>query len=91
MSHINSTFSVNQFISLFHHLKFVKNRIVFSSYRYFITFAGTPPTIEYGGTSLVTTALAKTTAPSPIVTPPTIKAPSPIQQSFPIITENIFS
>ena len=34
-----------------------------------ITFAGIPPTIDKAGTSLVTTAPAATTAPSPIVTP----------------------
>ena len=36
---------------------------------FFITFAGTPPTMVLGATSLVTTAPAATTAPSPMVTP----------------------
>ena len=36
---------------------------------FFIIFAGTPPTIVLGATSLVTTAPAATMAPSPMVTP----------------------
>jgi hypothetical protein len=40
--------------------------------------AGTPPTIEFSTTSLVTTAPAATIAFSPIVTPGRIVAPAPI-------------
>ena len=36
---------------------------------FLMTLAGTPPTIVLGSTSLVTTAPAATTAPSPMVTP----------------------
>ena len=36
------------------------------SKRFFMTFAGLPPTTVYGGTSLTTTDPAATTAPSPI-------------------------
>lgn len=41
-------------------------------------FAGFPPTIAYGGTSLVTTAPAATIAPSPISIGPTNRALFPI-------------
>ena len=51
-----------------------------------IIFAGTPATTEYAGTFLLTTLLAATTAPSPIVTPGSIVALSPIQTFFPIVT-----
>lgn len=44
-----------------------------------ISFAGTPPTIVCGLTSLATTAPAATTAPSPIVTPGSIVTLAPIQ------------
>lgn len=44
-----------------------------------ITFAGTPPTIVLGATSLVTTVSAATTAPSPTVTPASMVAFEPIQ------------
>ena len=37
--------------------------------RFFMTLAGLPATTVHGGTSLVTTAAAATTAPSPTVTP----------------------
>ena len=50
-----------------------------------MTLAGTPPTIAYGGTSFVTTALARTTAPSCISTPPIKVTLEPIQQSLPIL------
>ena len=43
--------------------------------------AGTPETIAYSGTFLVTTAPAATTQPLPNVTPPSILAPAPTQQS----------
>ena len=43
--------------------------MVSSGNRLFIGFAGTPPTIVYGGTSFVTTARVPMIAPSPIVTP----------------------
>ena len=48
--------------------------------------AGTPATISYGSTSLVTTAFAPMTAPLPIDTPGMITAPWPIQTSWPIVT-----
>ena len=51
-----------------------------------MTFAGTPPTMAYGGTSLVTTAHAPTTAPFPIVTPPITTTLLPIHTSCPIRT-----
>lgn len=49
-----------------------------------IGFAGTPATTVRGGTSLVTTAPAATTAPSPIVTPPRIVACEPIHTRLPM-------
>lgn len=49
-----------------------------------ITFAGTPPTIVFGGTSLVTTAPAATIEFSPIVTPEVMVQFAPIQTLFPI-------
>src|SRR5665647_1801149 len=45
------------------------------------TCAGTPPTTEKGGTSLVTTAPAATTLSWPIVTPASTVLPAPSQQS----------
>ena len=53
--------------------------------------AGTPPTIAYGGIFLVTTALAPIIAPSPIVRPEIITAPSPIQTSLPTFVRCTFS
>ena len=47
--------------------------------------AGTPPTMVFGSTSLVTTAPAAMMAPSPTVTPERIVALDPIQTSFPIL------
>ena len=85
-SHNNSQFDWNQLIGLFHHFMLKRKSISSLEYRYFIILAGIPPTIAYGGTFLFTTARAKTTAPSPIITPPNNKAPSPIQQSEPILT-----
>ncbi len=52
----------------------------------FITFAGTPATTVFSGTSLVTTAPAATTELSPIVTPGSIVAFDPIHTLLPIIT-----
>ncbi len=46
---------------------------------FFITLAGTPPTMVFGSTSFVTTAPAATTAPSPMVTPARTVALAPIQ------------
>ena len=43
-----------------------------------MNFAGTPPTIVFGGTSAVTTAPAATTEFSPMVTPGNIVAAAPI-------------
>ena len=43
--------------------------------------AGTPPTMPDGGTSLLTTAPAATTAPWPTVTPSSTTAFAPIQTS----------
>lgn len=77
-------------MELFHHFTLSKKAIVSSSYLYFIILAGTPPTMAYGGTSLVTTAWANITAPSSIVIPPTRKAPSPIHTSFPISTAILY-
>ena len=51
---------------------------------FFINFAGLPPTMVLGATSLVTTAPAATTALSPIVTPGKMMAPTPIQALRPI-------
>ena len=48
--------------------------------------AGEPATMAYGGTSLVTTERPATIAPSPIVIPPNMKAPSPIHTSLPMDT-----
>ena len=59
--------------------------MISSENRYFICLAGLPATMEYGATSLVTTAPAATTAPSPIFTPRMMVAFIPIQTSFPII------
>ena len=44
----------------------------------FMSFAGLPPTMVFGATSFVTTALAATTAFSPTVTPGRIVALAPI-------------
>ena len=51
-----------------------------------MTLAGLPPTTLYAGTSLVTTEFAAITAPSPMVTPPSIVALSPIHTLFPMMT-----
>ena len=62
----------------FHHSDFNKREIVSSSNLYLIIFAGTPPTIAYGGTSFVTTAPLAITAPSPTEMPCKIITPVPI-------------
>ena len=49
-----------------------------------ITFAGTPLTMVFSGTSLVTTAPAATMAPSPMVTPGRMVALEPIQTRLPM-------
>ena len=48
--------------------------------------AGTPAYNKSGSQSLVTTAPAAITQPSPTVTPGNIVARAPIQQPFPIVT-----
>lgn len=50
-----------------------------------MTFAGTPPTMAYGGTSLVTTEPAAITEPVPIQIPDFNNTSCPIQTSFPTI------
>ena len=47
-------------------------------------FAGTPPTIEYGCTSLFTKDPAAIMQPSPNFTPSIILTEAPIQTSLPI-------
>ncbi|KAK8024375.1 hypothetical protein PG993_012441 [Apiospora rasikravindrae] len=47
-----------------------------------IFYLGTPPTRQYGSTSLPTTALAATVEPRPTRTPGKTKARAPIQLSF---------
>ena len=71
--------------SQFHHCISTNFLITSAGKRFLISFAGTPPTIVYGGTSLVTTALAAIMAPSPICTPCMITASNPIHTSLPII------
>ena len=51
-----------------------------------MNFAGLPPTMVSGATSLVTTAPAATTAFSPMVTPGRMMAPTPIQALRPMWT-----
>ena len=51
-----------------------------------MALAGTPPTSVLGGTSLVTTDPAATTALSPIETPGRMLQQRPIQTLFPIVT-----
>ena len=53
-------------------------------------FAGMPPTTVNGGTSLVTTAPAAMTAPSPICTPCNIIALGPIHALFPTLIPPTF-
>src|SRR5438552_7679466 len=55
------------------------------------TLAGDPATTQRGGTSRVTTLLAPTIPPSPIVTPFKINAPNPIQAPLQIRTGCISS
>lgn len=54
------------------------------SVRWRMTLAGFPPTTQKGGTSFVTTALAATTVPSPMVMPGRMVALSPIHTFFPM-------
>jgi len=54
------------------------------SKRYFITLAGAPTAIAYGGMFFVTTLPAPIIAPSPIVKPLKIITSAPSQTSFPI-------
>ena len=51
-----------------------------------MTVAGTPPTMDEGGTSRLTTAPAAMTASSPTVTPGSRIAPAPIQTLRPMVT-----
>ena len=51
-----------------------------------MTVAGTPPTMDEGGTSRLTTAPAAMTALSPTVTPGSRIAPAPIQTLRPMVT-----
>lgn len=55
--------------------------IISSENLYFIIWAGTPPTIAYGGTSFVTIAPVAIIAPLPICTPDLIHESSPIHTS----------
>ena len=50
-------------------IKYQISNIKYQMSNLLITFAGTPPTMAFAGTSLVTTAPAATMAFSPIVTP----------------------
>ena len=50
-------------------IRLLMKQIDFFYFLILIFFAGTPPTISYGGTSFVTTAPAPTIAPFPIVMP----------------------
>lgn len=68
-----------------HHLSSFRRLIMFSSNRCLIIRAGLPATIEYAGTSFVTTAPVPTTAPSPTWMPARMVAFAPIQTSFPIL------
>lgn len=56
-------------VSHFHHWSFCKRVIISGENRLRISFAGIPPTTEYGSTSFVTTARVPIIAPSPIVNP----------------------
>ena len=68
-------------VSHFHHWSFCKRVIISGENRLRISFAGIPPTTEYGSTSFVTTARVPIIAPSPIVTPAIITASYPIPVS----------
>lgn len=57
----------------------------------YISFAGTPPIIEYGGNDLVTTAPADTTLPCPMVTPFNIVTLAPHHTSSSITIGRSFS
>jgi hypothetical protein len=49
-----------------------------------MTFAGLPATIEFGGTSFVTTAPAPTTEPFPTVIPGKMVLRAPMKQLLPM-------
>ena len=70
--------------SAFHHSPSRRACLSSSGKRYFMCLAGTPATIEYGATALVTIEPAATTAPLPISTPSITIARAPIQTSLPI-------
>ena len=61
-----SIFSLIRSSSQSHHFISSSEDITSSGKRFFIGFAGTPPTTVYGGTSFVTTARVPIIAPSPI-------------------------
>src|SRR5690606_15923738 len=86
-----SAFSFNQLAGLSHHLNASKISIVTSSNLLLISLAGTPPTIVYGETFLVTTAPLAIIEPFPIVTPSSILTPVPIHTSLPIIRDHFLS
>jgi len=46
--------------------------------------AGTPPTMDLGGTSAITTALGAMTDPAPIVMGPMMRAPAPMKTRSPM-------
>src|SRR5699024_7538230 len=68
-----------------HHLLSCSRVEISSSNRPRIGFAGTPPTIVYGGTSRVTTAWAATTAPSPMEMPCPKVTSAPTHTSLPMV------
>lgn len=58
--------------------------------RILISFAGFPPTIEYGLTSSTTVAFVPTIAPSQMLTPAIMGALYPIQTSLPILISPLY-
>ena len=78
-------------MSQFHQQSFSRSDITLSLNLFRIGFAGTPPTMVYGGTSFVTTARDPIIAPSPIVTPASIIDSYPIHTSLPIIISPLLS
>ena len=65
-----SRLSLNHLMSRFHQHDANILFLVSSLKRYLIIFAGTPPTIAYGGTSFVTTLPIAIIAPVDTLTPP---------------------
>ena len=63
-------------------LIFNNNHLDYLTYKFFIIFAGTPPTTTIGGTSFTTIAPAATTLSCPTTIPGIIFAPAPIQDPF---------